>query len=235
MIEDIEINPQSINSNINISPNISVNNDNIPEPFISNHTMTHAVFPDKKSEVKISIKEAIRKHILAKLKNSFPSNNGKDGNLEIKVESLTVYSKNNMPVCISLFDCLLATFTAGANVNVIISFLYVQDGKEVFKQKVEGVYESERKLRKDGESAVDVIRENIGKAIDQATSNLLSQLSLAVSFKSDMDDVIEKSNINEQKTNIAPTSMDEAIIQCEEIGYVKGTDEFGECVMVLIE
>ena len=39
MIEDIEINPQSINSNINISPNISVNNDNIPEPFISNQIL----------------------------------------------------------------------------------------------------------------------------------------------------------------------------------------------------
>jgi hypothetical protein len=72
-----------------------------------------------------NIKEAIKKHILAKLSNTFPTS-GKEGELIIKVESLTIYSKNNLPICISLLDCmLLATFTAGADVNILINIKYI--------------------------------------------------------------------------------------------------------------
>tara|TARA_R110000824_G_scaffold136814_1_gene300602 strand:+ start:790 stop:1569 length:780 start_codon:yes stop_codon:yes gene_type:complete len=231
-IDFLERSPQSINSNIDISPTVNVNIDNIQDPFTSNHTMTHDIFPDKNSDVKVNIKEAIKKHILAKLSNTFPTS-GKEGDLIIKVESLKIFSKNNMPVCISLLDCmLLATFTAGADVNILINIKYIVNEKEIFNQKVEGIYDSERKLRKDGETAVDVIKENVGKAIDQALANLLNQLSLSLSVtSSNIENIDDKEKNKDNQSQLF--SFDEAITECEALGLIKGTDKFTNCVFKL--
>ena len=88
-----------------------------------------------------------------------------------------------MPVCLALIDCLFKTFLAGAEVETTVKFTYIVDTKEVFSQRVTTKYDSERALKtfKDGgETPVDVIKENIGKSLDQALENLMSQLKTAL-------------------------------------------------------
>ena len=60
---------------------------------MASHTLEHSIFPDRTNDLPISVKEAIRKHILAKLKDTF-GKTGKDGELTILVESLSIKSKN---------------------------------------------------------------------------------------------------------------------------------------------
>ena len=182
-VEFLEENPVPItNTKIDLSPNININIDSVQDPFMASHTMEHSIFPDRTNDLPISVKEAIRKHILAKLKDTF-GKTGKDGELTILVESLSIKSKNNMPVCLALIDCLFKTFLAGAEVETTVKFTYVVETKEVFSQRVTTKYDSERALKtfKDGgETPVDVIKENIGKSLDQALENLMSQLKTAL-------------------------------------------------------